>query len=112
MKIKKQELEILESICGNDEIYFMWKMYFLNSSYSKKVKYPVVIWAEATNLIMALKEEQHDKREMFKTWNKGICDRKSIAIMDTTMYMLENGDCYLCNIGREVYMLNKKYTTF
>ena len=101
MKIKKQELEILESICGNDEIYFMWKMYFRNSSYSKKVKYPVVIWAEATKLIMALKEEQHDKREMFKTWNNGICDSKSIAIMDTTMYMLENGDCYLCNIGRE-----------
>ena len=65
MKIKKQERDILESICANDEIYFMWKMYFRNSSYSKKVKYPVVIWAEATKLIMALKEEQHDKREMY-----------------------------------------------
>ena len=34
MKIKKQELEILESICGNDEIYFMWKMYMLNKKYT------------------------------------------------------------------------------
>lgn len=101
MKVKKKELKILESICKNDWIYYEWNMYLRNNTYFKKVKHPVVIWAEATKLILALKEDQHDKREVFKTWNNGIYDRKSIAVMDTTMYMLENGDCNLCNIGRE-----------